>query len=282
MASIAWRELMGVGIPEIDADHRTLLTLANDLYGAIGDEEERLILGSVLKAVCDFADSHFAREETLMAAVGYPGQAAHIAAHDRLRGRAAALARRYDGDGPSVDTKDCLDFLHHWVVDHICTADMDYRGWVVGRPGLATLLTDEPETGLDGAPNLDWRQLSLLLVDDNARFRRVMRTILEGIGVRNIAEAPDIDTAKVILDAVAVDAVVTDGQIGGRCSRDLLGWMRERPNWPRPVVVVLCGAEQMDRAAVLAAGADEILEKPVSARRLLTGLARLLIRIPSE
>ena len=59
---------------------------------------------------------------------------------------------RYDGDGPSVDTKDCLDFWHHWVVDHICNADMDYRGWVVGRPGLATLLTDEPETGLDGAP----------------------------------------------------------------------------------------------------------------------------------
>jgi hemerythrin-like metal-binding protein len=277
MGAIAWRDMMGVGIPDIDADHRTLLRLTNELDRAIGHDDEVVIRGVVLTAVRDFADSHFSREETLMRAAGYPGLAAHAAAHDELRTRLDGLVRRYGESRETAGTGACLEFLTQWVVEHLCSADMDYRGWCVGRPELAQAVA-EPADGLDGLPTLDWRRLSVLLVDCSPRFRGVMRAILEGVGVRSFVEAPDVDTARLMLEATPVDAVVADLESCGAGARDLLHWMRSRVASSRVSVVVLGECDEQETAEIRAAGADAVLAKPVSARRLLLDLARLSVR----
>lgn len=281
MAAISWNALMSVGIAEFDADHRTLVGLINDLHRSIGDDEEYATLGSVLKALEDYAQHHFAREETVLAAVGYPALASHVAAHHDLFSRVKDLKERYDTDRTTVRAKDCLAFLHKWLIEHICSTDMDYRSYVVGQADPAQLVKAVSMTDGrgGGAVNLDWKRIKLLVVDDNRNFCQVMRTILEGVGVTDIVVAFDLAAGRSVLDATPFDLVVTDWHVGNESGLDLVAWVRTHPQLATMPVLILSGHERLaNRDVALAAGADEFMEKPISARGLLICLGRLLSR----
>lgn len=284
MAAITWSEMMSVGIPILDADHKTLVGLINDLHRSIGDEEEYATLGSVLKALADYADYHFAREERVMEACRYPALNSHIVMHHRLAQQVRELKARYDQDQTAVRAKDCLDFLHKWLIDHICSTDMDYRAWVIGHKGAQAAAEAVTMTGPRPANGgLDWRALRVLVVDDNLNFCQVMRTILEGVGVQEIRTAHDLGTARAALGAVTVDVVVTDWHVGTESGLDLVAWIRGQAGLAHLPVVMLSGHERLaNRDVALNAGADEFMEKPISARGLLMCLARLMTRPPRE
>jgi hemerythrin-like metal-binding protein len=269
---------MSVGVPEIDADHKTLVGLINNLHHAIGDDEEYATLGSVLKALEDYAAHHFAREERMMEAAAYPAIGNHVAAHQNLAAQVLELKHRYDHDRTAVRAKDCLSFLNKWLVEHICSTDMDYRGWLVGHAGAARAANQVSITGhRQGAAALDWKALRPLVVDDNANFCEVMRTILGGIGVEDIRIARDLAAARAALEAGDVDAVITDWHVGVEDGLDLVRWIRADDRFLRLPVLVLSGHERLaHREAAVAAGADDFMEKPISARGLLICLARLV------
>jgi hemerythrin-like metal-binding protein len=277
MASVAWSEMMSVGVPVLDADHKTLVGLMNDLHRSIGDEEEYATLGSVLQALDEYAAHHFAREERVMAACRYPSAQTHARMHHRLTQQVRELKERYDSDQTTVRAKDCLDFLHKWLLEHICSTDMDYRAWVVGHPeaeqAASALNLAESRPGKTG---LDWKTLRVLVVDDNQNFIQVMRTILEGVGVNDIRTCSDLDGAKAILTGTEVDIVISDWHVGAESGLDLVGWIRRQDELSTLPVLVLSGHERVaSRDVALSAGADEFMEKPISARGLLLCLSRL-------
>lgn len=277
MATITWNPMMSVGVPVLDADHRTLVGLINDLHRSIGDDEEYATLGSVLKALEEYADHHFAREERVMEICRYPSLATHRRMHQRLSAQVAGLKASYDQDRTAVRAKDCLDFLHKWLIEHICSSDMDYRGWVVGHPEALAEAESVSITGPRNATSLDWRSLRVLVVDDNQNFAQVMRTILEGVGVREIGIATNLDVAKARLQGSLVDVVVTDWHVGSQSGLDLVGWIRRMPDLAHLPVLVLSGHERIaNRDVAIQAGADEFMEKPISARGLLICLSRLM------
>ncbi len=269
---------MTVGIAEIDSDHKTLIRLTNDLHRAIGDDEEYAIVGSVLRALEEYARHHFNREELVLAAVQYPQLPGHAEAHGRLSRQVQALRERYDGDRVTVRAKECLILLNKWLIDHICTTDMDYRGWVVGQAGLDAARDSLSLGGRSGA-GLDWKALRLLLVDDSRNFCEVFRTILEGVGVRSIATAHDLATAQAALAGCTFDVVVCDWHVGREDGLDLVVWLRGHAQLATLPILMLSGRERAVNADIaLAAGADDFMEKPISARGLLICLARLLAR----
>lgn len=277
MAAIVWSEMMSVGVPVLDADHKTLIGLINNLHRSVGDREEYATLGSVLKALEDYADHHFAREERVMEVCKYPALEAHAQMHRRLSKHVRDLKGRYDLDRSAVRAKDCLDFLHNWLIEHICSTDMDYRSWVIGHAEALSAAESVTITGMRPTASLDWRSLRVLVVDDNPNFLQVMRTILEGVGIADIRTANDLATARAALEATGLDVVVTDWHVGAESGLDLVAWLRETPRFARLPVLVLSGHERVaSRALALEAGADEFMEKPISARGLLIGLARLL------
>ena len=285
MAAISWSERMSVGVPQIDADHRTLVGLINHLHRSIGDDEEYATLGSVLKALEKYAAHHFAREERMMAAARYPALATHTRGHTRLAQEVRTLKERYDRDRTAVRAKDCLDFLHKWLIDHICSIDMDYRAWVVGHEGAAATAGEVSITGprADGTAPFVWANLRVLVVDDNANFCEIMRTILEGVGVRDVELTADLATAREMLERRTFDLAVTDWHVGNDSGLDLVAWIRAHPRLGRLPVLLLSGHERIrNRDVALAAGADEFMEKPISARGLLICLVRLLSRRAKE
>ncbi|MBI2236896.1 MAG: bacteriohemerythrin [Magnetospirillum sp.] len=275
---IHWTEMMSVGVPALDDDHKTLVKLLNVLHRSIGDPEEYGTLGTVLEALVDYARHHFVREERMMQDCNYPQLDAHRQIHDSIAAKVVEYRRRYDEDQTSVRARECLDFLHNWLIEHICTNDMDYRPWLIGQ---AIAVSNAERVGLGapelGRPAFDWRSLRILVVDDNQNFCQVLRAILEGVGVADIAVANDVATAQAALEGRGVDAVVTDWHVGQDNGLDLVRWIRTQPRLSRLPVVMLSGHET-SRDLALAGGADQFMEKPISARGLLICLGRLLHR----
>ncbi|HLO75392.1 MAG TPA: bacteriohemerythrin [Magnetospirillum sp.] len=277
MAAITWSKMMSVGVPVLDADHKTLIGLINNLHRSIGDDEEYATLGSVLKALLEYAEYHFAREERIMEICRYPAAETHAAMHRRLAQQVRDLKAAYDADRTAVRAKQCLDFLHKWLIEHICSNDMDYRAWAVGHAEALSSGENMASNGSRSTASLDWKSLRILVVDDNQNFCQVMRTILEGVGVVDIRVASDLDTARVVLQGKSVDVLVTDWHVGAESGLDLVGWVRAQPELAGLPVLMLSGHERIsNREIALNAGADEFMEKPISARGLLICLAKLM------
>ncbi len=81
------------------------------------------------------------------------------------------------------------------------------------------------------------RSTSVLIADDDARFRSVVRSLLESDGYRVVAEAADADEARALAREHQPDVVVLDlvmkGSVGLSTARALL---EDDPT--RPVVVI--------------------------------------------
>lgn len=279
MAAIGWSEMMSVGVEVLDADHKTLIGLINDLNRSLGDEEEYATLGTVLKALEEYTEHHFAREERVMAACHYPALETHIRLHRHLSQQVHDFRVAYDGDRTTLRAKQCLDFLNQWLIEHICSADMDYRGWVVGMtPAQAAALENSDMTG-PRHEALDWSSKRVLVVDDNVNFCQVVCTILAGVGLEKVVVAHSIEAAMTELRGVVPDVMIADWHIGVGNGLDLVTWARHQPSLVGLPVLVLSGREGVaSREAALTAGADDFMEKPVSARGLLICLGRLLRR----
>ena len=107
----------------------------------------------------------------------------------------------------------------------------------------------------------------VLLADDNADMREYIRTTLEGAFV--VETVPDGDTALERALAEPPDLVLTDVMMPGLDGFALLDALRRDPR-TADVPVILLSARAGEEATVegLAAGAQDYLAKPFSAREL--------------
>ena len=279
--TIMWSEMMSVGVPVLDSDHKTLVGLINLLQRSIGDPEEYVAVYSVLGALEEYAAHHFAREEKMMEASRCPQIDAHRQTHDGFTLRVGTLKQRYESDPSSVRARDCLTFLNDWLVNHICTTDMNYRAWVVGHAEAMAV----GQGALFGASHkdeaaTDWRNLRILVVDDNLNFCEILGTILHSVGISSLTVVHDLTAAKTALLGQDLDLLISDWHVGAESGLDLVKWVRQgQPKLDRLPVLMLSGHERMvNRDLALLAGADEFMEKPISARGLLICLARLAAR----
>lgn len=111
-------------------------------------------------------------------------------------------------------------------------------------------------------------ELSVLIVDDNAFIRKLIRSMLRQIPTGEIVEFEDGEAALAYLETRHVDIVLLDWvmpDFGGADFLKALAAKREKTGMPiQPVVVVTANAS---RAVVLQAaklGASGVIAKPVS------------------
>jgi hemerythrin len=132
MARITWQESFSVGVEVIDSDHRLLVSLINQLEDAILGGQGCDVVAAVLRVLVDYTHSHFAREELLMRKAGYRQLEAHIKEHRALTDQVAVLVKKVN-DQPEVTLdRALLDFLQHWLTDHILGADRAYAPYLQG------------------------------------------------------------------------------------------------------------------------------------------------------
>jgi two-component system, chemotaxis family, chemotaxis protein CheY len=118
---------------------------------------------------------------------------------------------------------------------------------------------------------IDVHRLRFLVIDDNAHMRRIVRTLLNGYGARDILEAEDGATG---LDAVknhAPDIVLTALTLPIFDGLELVQMVRQPDDGAHCFVPIIMVTSKPDRALVAAArdaGVTEFLAKPFSSKAL--------------
>lgn len=130
MPIIHWTPDLSVGVGSIDTDHKLLISLINQLDEAIRGGEPQGTVTRVLDALLDYADYHFAREESLMRASGYPDLAAHNRAHASFRAQVHDIRDRYHRNAECIRAREILAFLQNWLRAHIIGRDKLYAPFV--------------------------------------------------------------------------------------------------------------------------------------------------------
>jgi two-component system phosphate regulon response regulator OmpR len=119
----------------------------------------------------------------------------------------------------------------------------------------------------------------LLVVDDDARLRELLRRYLSDNGFR-VTTAKDAADGRAKLAAFAFDLIVLDVMMPGESGLDLtLALHREKRV---PVLLLTAMAEPEDRVNGLEHGADDYLSKPFEPRELVLRIRNVLHRRPAD
>ena len=119
---LEWTPRYSVHVAMIDGEHQIWFDLVNGLHQAMLVGKGSEILANLLVQITEFTLYHFAHEEELMAAAGYPQIQAHIKEHDELRDTARRFMERFER-GEIAMTIELTMFLSQWIRQHTMTTD---------------------------------------------------------------------------------------------------------------------------------------------------------------
>ncbi|HEV2334283.1 MAG TPA: response regulator transcription factor [Stellaceae bacterium] len=118
----------------------------------------------------------------------------------------------------------------------------------------------------------------LLVVDDDARLRELLRRYLAENGFR-VTVAADAKEARANLASFAFDLIVLDVMMPGESGLDLTVALRRSGQDPRlPVLLLTAMGEPEDRVNGLEHGADDYLAKPFEPRELVLRIRNIIER----
>lgn len=127
----------------------------------------------------------------------------------------------------------------------------------------------------------------LLVVEDEEPNRVLLRAVLarasdDRLRSLTLLEAPDLATARRILDSQPVDLVLLDVRLPDGNGLSLINEERQG-EWPAPRFVVLSASVlPTERETAIATGASEFLAKPYRPSELLGAIAEFLGPAPAE
>src|SRR3989344_99223 len=113
----------------------------------------------------------------------------------------------------------------------------------------------------------------ILIVDDDAEIRTLLRDYLERNGLRAMAVA-DGRGMRAALDTGRIDLVVLDLMLPSEDGLTLCRELRARSNLP--VIMLTARGEETDRIVGLEMGADDYIPKPFNPRELLARIKAVL------
>lgn len=118
----------------------------------------------------------------------------------------------------------------------------------------------------------------LLVVDDDARLRALLRRYLSDNGFR-VTLAADAAEARASLTSFAFDLIVLDVMMPGETGIELTRALRDETRQQRvPILLLTAMGEPEDRINGLEQGADDYLAKPFEPRELVLRIRNVLER----
>ena len=118
----------------------------------------------------------------------------------------------------------------------------------------------------------------ILIVDDDAQIRKLVRVNLEGRGYI-VEEAVDGEDAIAHLKATTFDLLILDLVMPGMSGIEVCAWVRERSDVP--VIVLSAHDDEEQKVRALDAGADDFVTKPFGYEELLARIRAVRRRIPA-
>lgn len=131
--------------------------------------------------------------------------------------------------------------------------------------------------------------LHLLIVDDNAQMRHVLRCLLRAGGINNVSEAETGEAALEAMRASPIDLILLDWKmapIDGLAFTRMVRGNESSPNPYVPILMLTAHTEASRVAAARDAGVSGFVKKPISARLLFDRISfaltdtRMFVRAP--
>lgn len=138
--SFEWSDSLAVGWPAIDAEHRELIRLINELAALHRSDAQAQALNLVFRGLYDYAVQHFRNEDVLMRSGEIP--AGHVHRHRRAHdGFVACLdrAERLIDNKPLDVVSHLLAFLVQWLVHHITGVDVELARLLRAASGVESV-----------------------------------------------------------------------------------------------------------------------------------------------
>jgi hemerythrin len=128
---IVWRESLAIGVPEIDRQHKELLSRFDSLLKACEAGKGMEALQKLLGFLDDYVVSHFSDEEDIQRNRRYPGYAAHKREHDGFIARLKTLKDEINTDGVALHhVTETNNMLLKWLINHIAKVDGDLGAYL--------------------------------------------------------------------------------------------------------------------------------------------------------
>ena len=127
-----WQPEYSVGIGILDTQRQRIFELLRESRKAIDQRRQRSVPLSLMNEAIDSTLLHFAAEEVLMQAFGYPEALPHQLEHERLS-RVLIEFQQQFVTGQELFALPLLDFLEGWLVRHILESDQRYAGFFAER-----------------------------------------------------------------------------------------------------------------------------------------------------
>ena len=127
---------------------------------------------------------------------------------------------------------------------------------------------------------IDFNRLRFLIVDDNAHMRRILRTLLNGFGTREVYEAEDGPSGLEAFTQYSPEIVITDWVMPGLDGLELTRMMRQPDAHSNAYVSIIMLTGHSEKARVMAArdaGVTEFLAKPISAKGLYQRVVNVVV-----
>ncbi len=118
-----WGDEFSIGIEELDADHKKLLALLNDLKQAMDTGDAHEALGRVLSGLKLYMSFHFVHEEELLLQTNYPDYEAHCREHQAFAATVEEIHRDFRIRASDALPGQVLEFLKNWLYQHSLGAD---------------------------------------------------------------------------------------------------------------------------------------------------------------
>ena len=131
---------------------------------------------------------------------------------------------------------------------------------------LSAVLTRRPFSGGEMAVD---KNMKILVVDDFATMRRIVKNILTQLGFKNIVEADDGTTAMKLLQQEKIDLIISDWNMPKMTGLELLKAVRAEPSWAKiPFIMVTAEAQQDNIILAVKAKVSQYIVKPFTADTL--------------
>jgi hemerythrin len=122
MQHFKWSKAHAVFLPEVDAEHRNLFRMAEELQQALRTGAEAARVLELVRPLAVSIEEHFAHEERIMRQTSCPDAAWHKGQHDVTRKRLGAAIAELEA-GNLDETEDFVEFLGKWFRDHMALSD---------------------------------------------------------------------------------------------------------------------------------------------------------------
>ncbi len=119
--------------------------------------------------------------------------------------------------------------------------------------------------------------IKVLIIDDFATMRRILKNILKQLGFRNLVEADDGTTAMEILENQTIDLIISDWNMPKMTGLELLKKVRADSRYAKtPFLMVTAEAQKQNVIEAVQAGVSNYVVKPFTAEAISDKLEKIL------